>query len=137
VFDSSKIPGEIQICSSSNTETLGNPSLARAGRIWYETIALMKTNPTRQIARERGEIVGHRPCRFETQLKTTYMYYTPKGRAAFMTGAELPRIMDQVRFCFSTICSRKGEVERCIGIMTPTRLSAPARTSSCGSTPPT
>ena len=38
---------------------------------------------------------------FEAQLKTTNMYYLPKDAAAFMTGADLPKIMDLVRtFCF-------------------------------------
>jgi len=36
------------------------------------------------------------------------MYYTPKDGAAFMTGAELPKIMDQVAAsASSTICSAK------------------------------
>src|SRR5205823_4050468 len=44
VFDSSKIPGEIQDLLVLNTETLkDNPNLAKAlVGIWYETIALMQ-----------------------------------------------------------------------------------------------
>jgi NitT/TauT family transport system substrate-binding protein len=51
------------------------------------------------------------------------MYYTPKDGVAFMTSAELPRIMDQVRgFCFDhNLLGEKVNSKDAIGIMTPTK----------------
>ena len=105
VFDSSKIPGEIEDLLVLNSETLkDNPELAKAlVGIWYETIALMKDDGEKgKVARETmAKLSGTDLAGFETQLKTTRMYYTPKDGADFMTGAELPKIMELVRsFCF-------------------------------------
>src|SRR5580698_9425972 len=101
VFDSSKIPGEIEDLLVVNTETLkDNPDFAKAlVGIWYETIALMKEQSDKgKAAREAmAKLSGTDLAGFETQLKTTHMYYTPKDAAAFMTSAELPGIMDLVR----------------------------------------
>src|ERR1700729_12099 len=105
VFDSSKIPGEIEDLLVVNSETLkDNPDFAKAlVGIWYETIALMKEQSDKgKAAREAmAKLSGTDLAGFEAQLKTTYMYYTTKDGAAFMTGTELPGIMDLVRgFCF-------------------------------------
>jgi NitT/TauT family transport system substrate-binding protein len=127
VFDSSKIPGEIEDLLVINTETLkDNPNLGKAlVGIWYETIALMKDESDKgKAAREAmAKLSGTDLAGFETQLKTTYMYYTPKDGAAFMTGAELPKIMDQVRgFCFEhNLLGEKVKSKDAIGIMTPTK----------------
>src|SRR5882757_7172085 len=79
VFDSSKIPGEIQDLMVINTATLkDNPELAKAlVGIWYETIGLMKdTGEKGRAAREAmAKLSGTDLAGFETQLKTTYMYY--------------------------------------------------------------
>jgi NitT/TauT family transport system substrate-binding protein len=105
VFDSSRIPGEIQDLMAINTETLkDNPNLGKAlVGIWYETIALLldqgeKGKAAREaMAKESGtDLAG-----FDAQLKTTRMFYTAKDALAFTTEAELPKIMDLVRsFCF-------------------------------------
>ena len=60
---------------------------------------------------------------FEAQLKTTYMYYTPKDGAAFMTSAELPEIMDLVRsFCFEhNLLGENVKSKDAVGILTPTK----------------
>ena len=105
VFDSSKIPGEIQDLMGINTETLkDNPNLGKAlVGIWYETIALMQDQGDKgKVAREAmAKASGTDLAGFEAQLKTTRMFYTPKDALAFMTEAELPKIMDLVRsFCF-------------------------------------
>ena len=97
VFDSSKIPGEIEDMMVVNTETLkDNPDLGKAlVGIWYETIALMKDD---KAAREAmGKLSGTDLAGFEAQLKTTRMFYTPQEALAFTTGPELPKIMDLVR----------------------------------------
>jgi NitT/TauT family transport system substrate-binding protein len=105
VFDSSKIPGEIEDLLGVNTQTLkDNPNLGKAlVGIWYETIALMKDPGDKgKAAREAmAKASGTDLAGFEAQLKTTRMFYTPKDALGFMTGAEMAKIMELVRsFCF-------------------------------------
>jgi NitT/TauT family transport system substrate-binding protein len=59
---------------------------------------------------------------FETQLKTTHMYYEPADGADFMNHAELPKIMDLVRsFCFDhNLLGENVKSKDAIGIQTPT-----------------
>ena len=101
VFDSSKIPGEIEDLMVVNTATLkDNPALGKAlVGIWYETIALMQADtPEGKTARQAmGKLSGTDLAGFEAQLKTTRMFYKPKDALAFTTGADLPKIMDLVR----------------------------------------
>jgi len=128
VFDSSKIPGEIEDLLVLNSETMkDNPELAKAlVGIWYETIALMKdTGEKGKSAREAmAKLSGTDLAGFETQLKTTHMYYTPKDGADFMSGAELPKIMDLVRgFCFEhNLLGENVKSKDAIGIQTPTAI---------------
>jgi NitT/TauT family transport system substrate-binding protein len=103
-----------------------NPNLAKAlVGIWYETIALMKDQSDKgKAAREAmAKLSGTDLAGFEAQLKTTAMYYTPKDGAAFMSGPELPKIMDQVRgFCFEhNLLGEKVKSKDAVGIMTPTK----------------
>jgi NitT/TauT family transport system substrate-binding protein len=105
VFDSSKIPGEIQDLMAINTETLkDNPNLGKAlAGIWYETIALLQDQGDKgKTARDSmAKASGTDLANFEAQLKTTRMFYTPTDALAFTNGGELPKIMDLVRsFCF-------------------------------------
>src|SRR6202035_2573871 len=101
VFDSSKIPGEIEDLLVVKTETLkDNPNLAKAlVGIWYETIALMKEESDKgKAAREAmAKLSGTDLAGFESQLKTTHMYYEPKDAASFVTGPDLVKSMDLVR----------------------------------------
>jgi NitT/TauT family transport system substrate-binding protein len=126
VFDSSKIPGEIEDLLVLDTETLkDNPELAKAlTGIWYETIALMKDSGEKgKAAREAmAKLSGTDLAGFEAQLKTTHMYYEPKSGADFMSGAELPKIMDLVRsFCFEhNLLGENVKSKDAIGIQTPT-----------------
>jgi len=127
VFDSSKIPGEIEDLMVVKTETLkDNPNLAKAlVGIWYETIALMKDQTEKgKAAREAmAKLSGTDLAGFEAQLKTTHMYYTPKDGAAFMTSADLPKIMDLVRsFCFEhNLLGDNVKSMDEVGIQTPTK----------------
>lgn len=105
VFDSSKIPGEIEDLMVVNTATLkDNPELGKAlVGAWYETIALMKDEGEKgKAAREAmAKASGTDLAGFEAQLKTTRMFYTPADAVKFTASAELPKIMDLVRsFCF-------------------------------------
>jgi NitT/TauT family transport system substrate-binding protein len=105
VFDSSKIPGEIQDLMGVNTQTLkDNPSLGKAlAGIWYETMAVLQDpgDRGREARQVMAKASGADLAGFESQLKTTRMFYTPTDALAFVNGAELPKIMDLVRsFCF-------------------------------------
>ena len=105
VFDSSKIPGEIEDLMVVNTTTLkDNPELGKAlVGAWYETIALMKDEGAKgKAAREAmAKASGTDLAGFEAQLKTTRMFYTPADALKFTTSPELIKIMDLVRiFCF-------------------------------------
>jgi NitT/TauT family transport system substrate-binding protein len=106
VFDSSRIPGEIIDLTVVNTKTLTeNPALGKAlAGIWYEAMATMKAQtPAGSAARaEMGKASGTDLAGFESQLKTTRMFYDPAEAAAFAKGAELPKTTKLVRdFLFS------------------------------------
>ncbi len=60
---------------------------------------------------------------FEAQLKTTRMFYTPKEAATFMSGQEMPKIMDLVRtFSFEhNLLGEKVKSKDAIGIAIPAR----------------
>jgi NitT/TauT family transport system substrate-binding protein len=128
VFDSSKIPGEIEDLMVVNTATLkDNPELGKAlVGIWYETISLMKDQGEKGTAAREAmaKLSGTDLAGFENQLKTTHMYYEPKEGAGFMTGSDLPRIMDLVRgFCFEhNLLGENVKSKDAIGIQTPTSI---------------
>ena len=125
VFDSSKIPGEIEDLMVVNTATLkDNPDLGKAlAGIWYETIALMQADSAAgKAAREAmGKASGTDLAGFEAQLKTTRMFYTPQDALSFTTGADLPRIMDLVRtFSFEhNLLGENVKSPDAVGIATP------------------
>ncbi len=105
VFDSSKVPGEIEDLLAINTQTLkDNPDLGKAlVGIWYETLAAMQDPGEKgKAAREAmAKASGTDLAGFEAQLKTTRLFATPKDALAFTTSADLTKIMDLVRtFCF-------------------------------------
>jgi NitT/TauT family transport system substrate-binding protein len=133
VFDSSKIPGEIQDLLVVNTQTLkDNPDFGKAlVGIWYETIALIKDPSDKgKAAREAmAKLSGTDLAGYEAQLKTTFMYYTPAEAAAFMNSADLPKIMDLVRtFCFEhALLGEKVKSKDAIGIQMPKRTLGSAK----------
>jgi len=125
VFNSSKIPGEIQDLLVIKTETLkDNPDLGKAlVGIWYETIALMQ-DPGEKGAAARtamAKLSGTDLPGFDAQLKTTKMFYTPKDALAFMSSPEMPKIMDLVRtFSFEhNLLGEKVKSKDAIGIAMP------------------
>ena len=106
VFDSSKIPGEIEDMMVVNTATLkNNPELAKAlVGAWYETMAVMADKGAKgKAAREAmAKLSGTDLAGYEAQLKTTKMFYQAADAVKFVTSADLPKIMDRVRtFCFA------------------------------------
>src|SRR5207302_11145666 len=91
--------------------------------IWYETIALMKSDSADgKAAREAmAKLSGTDLAGFEAQLKTTRMFYTPADALAFTSGADLPKIMDLVRsFCFAhNLLGDNVKSKDAVGIATP------------------
>jgi NitT/TauT family transport system substrate-binding protein len=125
VFDSSKIPGEIQDLLVVNSATLkDNPDLAKAlVGAWYETIALMEDKGDKgKAARESmAKASGTDLAGFEAQLKTTRMFYTPADAVKFMSSPELGKTMDLVRtFCFEhNLLGEKVKSKDAVGIALP------------------
>jgi NitT/TauT family transport system substrate-binding protein len=125
VFDSSKIPGEIEDLMVVNTATLkDNPELGKAlVGAWYETIALMddKSEKGKAARDAMAKASGTDLAGFEAQLKTTHMYYTPTDALKFMTGPDLRKSMDLVRtFCFEhNLLGEKVKSKDVVGIALP------------------
>jgi NitT/TauT family transport system substrate-binding protein len=101
VFNSTKIPGEILDTLILSTEVAkANPNLAKAlTGIWYETTALMqKQDAEGKAAREAmAKLSGTDLAGYESQLKTTYLYYAPKAALAATTSPDLVAANDKVR----------------------------------------
>lgn len=101
VFDSSKIPNEIQDLLIVSTDVLkANPNLGKAlTGIWYETMALMQSDtPEGKAAREAmAKFAGTDLASYEAQLKTTFFYSDPKQALAFVTGPDMVTANDRVR----------------------------------------
>lgn len=101
VFDSSKIPGEIIDLMVVNSQVLkDNPALGKAlVGAWYETIGLMAQNSDAGKAARSAmaKASGTDLAGFDSQLKTTYMFYTPAETLTFMRSPDLVKTMDLVR----------------------------------------
>ena len=101
VFDSSKIPGEIEDTLLVSTDVIkANPNLAKAlTGIWYETMAVMTRDDDqgKQARAAMAKLSGSTPDGFDAQLKTTFLYGTPKAALDFMTGAQIVSANDRVR----------------------------------------
>ena len=107
VFDSSKIPGEIEDTLVVSTDVLkANPNLGKAlTGIWYETLAVMSRDDDqgKQARAAMAKLSGADPAGFDAQLKTTFLYVDPKAALAFMTGPQIVAANDRVRtFGFNT-----------------------------------
>ena len=106
VFDSHPLPAEILDLLAVDTATLkANPNLGKAlAGIWYETIGLMQQqNAAGAAARaDMAKMAGSTPEAFDSQLRTTHLYATPKDAVAAMTAPALSTTMTKVRdFSFS------------------------------------
>lgn len=101
VFDSSRIPGEILDTLAVSTEALqANPNLGRAlVGIWYETMAVMKAQtPEGAAARTAmAQLSGTDLAGYESQMRTTYMYYDASAAETFMNSPDLVAATDRVR----------------------------------------
>ncbi|MFD0987990.1 putative urea ABC transporter substrate-binding protein [Methyloligella solikamskensis] len=101
VFDSSQIPGEIMDMLAINTKVLeDNPKFAKAlVGAWYETMELMSSDTDEgKAAREAmAKASGTDLEGYESQLKTTKMFYDPAEGVEFTKSADAKEIMDNVR----------------------------------------
>jgi NitT/TauT family transport system substrate-binding protein len=101
VFDSSKTPGEILDLMVVNTKVLkDNPNLGKAlVGAWYETLALMqaKTPEAEAALTAMAKASGTDLPNFNSQLATTFMYWTPASAVTAVSGPELVQKMDLVR----------------------------------------
>ncbi len=101
VFDSSKIPGEIMDLMVVNSKVLkDNPKLGKAlVGAWYETLALMqaKTPAATAALASMAKASGTDVPTFNSQLATTYMYWTPASALAAVSAPDLITKMDLVR----------------------------------------
>jgi NitT/TauT family transport system substrate-binding protein len=113
VFDSSKIPTEIEDTLIVSTEALkANPNLGKAlAGIWYETMAIMQKNDAQGVAARTAmaKLSGTDLAGFDSQLKTTFLYGDPKAAMAFMTSPQIVDANQRVRnFSFGAGLFGKG-----------------------------
>ena len=109
LFDSSKIPGEILDLLVVRTDILNRPdgSGARFAKAitgaWYETVAqLAGTGPASQQAISgSASASGDSVASYKEQLRTTFLFSTPKSAVEFSESPTIKQKMDLVRqFCF-------------------------------------
>jgi len=106
VFDSTKIPNEIQDLLTVSTSTLqANPNLGKALiGAWYEVLGIMAKGDAASKAAiaEMAKLSGTDVANYEGQLKTTYLYMKPQDALAYLNSPALVGHMDAVRqFSFS------------------------------------
>ena len=106
LFDSSKIPGEILDLLVVRTEVLqrADGSGARFAKAitgaWYETVAQLAAGAAPAITGSAAAS-GDSVASYKEQLKTTFLFATPKAAAQFSESPTIKQKMDLVRlFCF-------------------------------------
>jgi NitT/TauT family transport system substrate-binding protein len=106
LFDSSKIPGEILDLLVVRTDVLQRPdgSGARFAKAitgaWYETVAQLASGSEPAITGSAAAS-GDSVASYKEQLKTTYLFSTPKSAAQFSESPAIKQKMELVRlFCF-------------------------------------
>jgi len=108
LFDSSKIPGEILDLLVVRTEVLNRPdgSGARFAKAitgaWYETVAQLAGGPgAQQAITGSAAASGDSVPSYKEQLRTTFLFSSPKSAVDFSESGNLKQKMDLVRqFCF-------------------------------------
>jgi NitT/TauT family transport system substrate-binding protein len=108
LFDSSKIPGEILDLLVIRTEVLQRPdgSGARFAKAitgaWYETMTQIAGGAgAAEAIAGSAAASGDSVASYKEQLRTTYLYTTPKLAAQFSESPTIKQKMDLVRqFCF-------------------------------------
>lgn len=108
LFDSSKIPGEILDLLVIRTEVLKRPDgsgekFAKAiTGAWYETVAQLAGGPgASQAVAGSAAASDDSVASYKEQLRTTYLYSTPRAAVQFTDGGSIKQKMDLVRmFCY-------------------------------------
>jgi NitT/TauT family transport system substrate-binding protein len=109
LFDSSKIPGEILDLLVVRTDVLNRPDgsgvrFAKAVTgAWYETMAeLSGSGPaSQQAVTGSAAASGDSVTSYKEQLRTTFLFSTPKSAVDFSESPTIKQKMDLVRqFCF-------------------------------------
>ncbi|MBE0436069.1 MAG: lipid kinase, partial [Methylomicrobium sp.] len=100
VFDSSKIPGEIIDLLVVNTNTLEqNPNLGKAlAGAWYEIMDVMANDDAqgKSAKNSMAAAAGTDLTGFESQLKTTKMFYEASDALDFSLSDHLIKTMERV-----------------------------------------
>jgi NitT/TauT family transport system substrate-binding protein len=110
VFDSSKIPGEIMDLMVVKTKAPDTLKKALTGA-WYETMKVMtdKGKSGNDAIAYMAKFSGATVPEFKAQLATTSMFYGAAEAAAFASGPEAKKTMDQIRtFTFAKGLFGKG-----------------------------
>lgn len=93
VFDSSKIPGEVQDLLVVDTKTIkANPDFGRAlTGLWYEVTATMtnRGKAANEAMADMARLSVVSPTEFNGQLKTTAMFYTPDAAITFAASKDM------------------------------------------------
>lgn len=106
ICTSADIPGEILDLMVVRTDVLrANPSLGKAlTGAWYEVLGVMSRRGDQratQALNYMAKASGATLAEFESQLRTTAMFYTPQSAVQYTESAEIKNKMDFVRqFCF-------------------------------------
>lgn len=103
IFDSSKIPGEIidMMVVKSNAPDALKKALVGA---WFEALGVMsgRDKAGTDAMEFMAKASGATPAEFKAQLATTALFYKPAEAAAFASGPDLKKTMENVRtFSFS------------------------------------
>jgi NitT/TauT family transport system substrate-binding protein len=100
VYDSSKIPGEMQDVVTVSTATMkAHPEFAKAlTGAWFETLAVMQNSDAKGTEAKTlmATASGTDLPGFEGQLKTTHLYYSPAEAVTFFQSPDLAKITELV-----------------------------------------
>jgi len=102
VFDSSKIPGEIQDLLVVRRDAPEPVKKALVGA-WYEAMSIMSAQGKQadQAIEAMAKFAGGTVPEFKAQLRTTRMFYTPQDGIAFIESPMLEKTAKTVTsFCF-------------------------------------
>jgi len=97
VFSSSQVPGELIDMMVVNTQTLkDNPALGKAlTGAWFEIMAKMQSGDETLLSAMAADS-GTDLAGYQAQLKTTHLFRTPSETLDFVTGKNLPQVMQRV-----------------------------------------
>jgi NitT/TauT family transport system substrate-binding protein len=101
LFDSSKVPGEIQDLLVVNTKVLKkNPKIgAVLAKGWYKILSRMqgRTDAAKAVRAEMAKASECTLAEYDAQLKTTALFWTPDDAVRFTEGKENKAATEKVR----------------------------------------